>query len=47
MEGSRWNFVTREDDARAAIERAGLEVLRFDSPQGTSRQSWMLLGKSR
>jgi SAM-dependent methyltransferase len=45
--GSGWNFVIREDDLRDAIERRGLEVLRFDPPKGSSRQSWMLLGKPK
>ena len=47
MEGSGWNFVTREDDVREAIERAGFEILRFDPPPPPSRQTWMLLEKPR
>jgi SAM-dependent methyltransferase len=47
LEGSGWNFVVREEDARGAIERAGLEVLRFDPPKPPSRRSWWLLEKPR
>lgn len=45
MHGSGWNFVMREDDLRDAIAGAGLDVLRFDPPQGSGRHSWLLLEK--
>jgi len=43
IEGSDWNFLVREDDVRTAVQRVGLEVLRFKPPKPPSRHSWFLL----
>jgi SAM-dependent methyltransferase len=47
LAGSGWNFVIREDDLSDAIERSGMDVLRFDPPKPPSRQVWTLLEKPR
>ena len=43
LEESGWNFVIRDSDLRAAVERAGLEVVHFDPARPPSRHSWFLL----